>query len=159
MFDASDTDSGDGQPSPWIFPSVIGAESRLSMIDLRLAHPTIEESNTLCKLFFDGVNPFIRVLHESHFGRELVQYRRGHHQFPDEFEALLFSIYTLTVGSLSPEVVEGLFSTTKNVLLARFQSVTQASLSKVHFFKTEKIMTILALLHYVVCLDPPTFPH
>lgn len=119
-------------------------------MDLSLVQPTLSESNILCKLFFKSVNPFIRVLHESQFGKELNQYRRGTLSFPQEFEALLFSIYTLTVDSLRSDVIEKVFSTPKQTLLTRFKYGAQVALSNVDFFKTDKILTIQALLHYLV---------
>jgi hypothetical protein len=65
------------------------------MTDFTLTHPTIEESNLLCKLFFESVNPFIHVIHQGLFARELERFRRGTFFLPLEFEALLFSVYTL----------------------------------------------------------------
>lgn len=112
--------------------------------------PTREESNLLLKLFFQSVNPFIRVLHETYFARELDQYQRGVYYLPLEFEALLFSLYTLTVNSVDQSLIEKLFSVPKAVLLVRFQQATQAALSRVSFHKTEKLLTVKALLHYLV---------
>lgn len=118
--------------------------------DLSYAHPTLEESNMLCKLFFENVNPFIRVLHQAHFGRELDRYRRGSIDFPREFEALLFAIFLLTINSLRPEVVQRIFSTPKHTLLANYQYACQAALANVDFFKTDKVQTLQALVHYLV---------
>jgi hypothetical protein len=136
--------------SPLMPFTLLGGELPLGMMDLSAMHPTTEESNTLIKLFFKSVNPFIRVLHQGLFGRELEQYRRGVFFLPREFEALLFSIYTLAVSSLRPEIVEKALLTQKNVLLGRFQHAAQVALSSVNFYKTDKILTLQALLHYVV---------
>lgn len=120
-------------------------------VNLDAMHPSIEESNTICQLFFENVNPFLRILHESAFGQALNQYRRGTFILPREFEALLFSIYLLTINNLRPEVVESIFSTSKDALLTRFQQATQTALSNVHFMTSDKIWTLQALLHYLVC--------
>jgi hypothetical protein len=89
-------------------------------------------------------------LHETNFGRDLAQYRRGSFFLSREFEASPFSIYTLTVSTLRPEVVERAFSTSKKVLMALFQHAAQVALTKVNFFKTDKILTLQTQLHYVV---------
>lgn len=123
------------------------------MTDLTSVQPTVAESNLIFKLFFKSVNPFIRVLHHSYFERELDNYRRGSLAFPLEFEALLFSIHTLTINSLSAGVVERTFSTQKQLLLTRFKNAAQVALLKVEFFKTDKITTIHALLHYLVSIS------
>lgn len=124
----------------------------MQMVDITSMQPSIAESNTLCMIFFTSVNPFIRVLHQSLFGRELDQYRRNTLAFPREFEALLFSIYTLTVASLRPQIVEANFSRSKQTFLAQLRNAAQVALSNVDFFKTDKILTMQALLHYLVRL-------
>ncbi len=139
--------------------SLLGMVSPLSSIDLTSAHPTIRESNLICKLFFQSVNPFLRILHQTHFVKELEQYRRGSLPMAQEFEVLLFSIYTLTINSLRPAVVESNFLTTKDDLLVRFQYATQVALAKIEFFKTDKIHVIQALAHYEVCLDSSQPPN
>ncbi len=121
-------------------------------------HPSIKESDMLCKLFFQTVHPFICVLHQSLFARELDQYRRGTFIYPRVFEALLFSIYTLTVNSLRADTVLHIFSTSKDVLLARYQYAAQASLTKIDFFKTSKVNGISAILHYTVCMLKARLP-
>lgn len=141
--------SSDRQSPSWISTSALGP-SLLPATDLSYAHPTLEESNLLCKLFFESVNPFIRVLHQAYFGRELDRYRRGSIDTPREFEALLFAIYSLTINSLRPEVVQRAFSSSKDALLARYQYAGQSALANVHFFKTDKIHTMQALIHYLV---------
>lgn len=122
----------------------------LPLTDLNYPHPTLEESNLLCKLFFESVNPFVRVLHEAHFGRELDRYRRGRVELPREFEALLSAIYLLTINSLRPEIVQRAFSTPKDTLIAQYQYACQSALAKVDFYKTDKVYTLLALIHYLV---------
>jgi hypothetical protein len=117
---------------------------------LTSAHPTLEESNLLCKLFFETVNPFIRVLHQAHFGRELDRFRRGRLDWPREFEGLLFAVYLLAVNSLRPDVVQTAFGTSKDTLLAKYQYACQAALANVNFFKTDKVHTLQALIHYLV---------
>jgi len=104
----------------------------------------------LCKLFFENVNPFIRVLHQAHFGRELDRYRRGSFEFPQQFEALLFAVYLLTINSLRPEVVQRAFSSPKTTLLANYQYACQIALSNIDFYKTDKVLAMQALVHYVV---------
>jgi hypothetical protein len=128
----------------------IGSNLNTSMVDLTVFHPSIEQSNMLCKLFFECVNPFIMVLHQSHFGKELRHYRRGDFPFPREFEGLLFSVYLLAVYSVRPEVVEQVFSTSKTDMVSQFKKATHLALSNVNFHKTDKITTVQAVIHYLV---------
>jgi hypothetical protein len=120
------------------------------MTDLNLVQPTLAESNMLCKLYFENVNPFMKLLHQSHFGKELDQYRRGTFQFPQEYEALLFCIYLLAINSLQPQVVQTTFSAPKVALVARFQHAAQLALARVNFLTTDRILVLQAMLHYLV---------
>ncbi|KAE9377571.1 hypothetical protein N431DRAFT_398530 [Stipitochalara longipes BDJ] len=141
----------DRNPPSWGSLSMLGLPS-LSPPDSSYAHPTLNESNLLCKLFFESVNPFVRVLHQAHFGRELDRYRRGRLEWPEEFEALLSAIYLLAINSLRPEIVQRAFLTPKAALVARYQYACQSALAKVDFFKTSRIRALQALLHYLVFL-------
>jgi hypothetical protein len=120
------------------------------MTDLSLLQPSLAESNLLCKVYFESVDPFIKLLHQSHFGKELDQYRRGAFLFPHDYEALLFCMYLLAVNSLRAEIVERIFSTPKQALVARFRHAAQAALARVNFFITDKVMVLQATLHYLV---------
>lgn len=136
----------------WMSSSAIGLNFQPSMSDLTSSHPTVEQSNILCKLFFESVNPFIRVLHQSHFGKELSQYRRGTFPFPLEFQARLFSVYTVTANSLRSEVIERIFSSPKHVVVAQFQRATQIALANLEFHKTDKVAVLQAMIHYLTFL-------
>ncbi|KAH7356415.1 hypothetical protein BKA65DRAFT_207150 [Rhexocercosporidium sp. MPI-PUGE-AT-0058] len=138
--------------SQWASMSVLGMSSPFSAASLGLTHPSLDESNMLCKYFFETVNPFTRALHSSLFARELGMYRRGTFHLPLEFEALLFSIYTLTVNTLRPELVEGIFSTPKSEVLSRLQLSTQVALTRIRFHRTEKVHGLGALLNYLTFL-------
>jgi hypothetical protein len=138
------------QPPPsWVSLSILGT-APLPSIGLSYGHPTLEESNLLCKLFFETVNPFVRVLHQAHFGRELDRYRRGRLDRPHEFEALLCAMNLLAINSLRPEIVQRAFGTSKNTLVSQHQYSCQCALTKVDFFKTDKIHALQALIHYLV---------
>ncbi|KAN0107928.1 Fungal specific transcription factor domain containing protein [Hyaloscypha variabilis] len=135
----------------WVSSSMLGLPS-LSPSESSYTPPTLDESNFLCKLFFENVNPFIRVLHQAHFGRELDRHRRGRLEWPAEFEALLSTIYLLAINSLRPEIVQRAFLTPKAVLISRYQHVCQCALAKVEFFKTNRIHALQALLYYLTFL-------
>ncbi|KAL5324603.1 hypothetical protein ACEPPN_009149 [Leptodophora sp. 'Broadleaf-Isolate-01'] len=150
LFDDPVAQSNDS--SQWASISVLGMSSPFSATDLGLTHPSLDESNMLCKYFFEIVNPFTRALHSSLFARELGMYRRGTYHLPLEFEALLFSIYTLTVNTLRADLVERIFSTSKSEVLSRLQLSTQVALARIQFHRTEKVHGLGALLNYLTFL-------
>ncbi|KAF2670742.1 hypothetical protein BT63DRAFT_423045 [Microthyrium microscopicum] len=143
-------DAEPNNKTPWMSSSVLGLHIQMPTTDQSIMRPTVQESNMLCRLYFENVNPFMKILHQSHFAKELDQYRRGVFPFSEEYEALLFSIYLLTVNSLQPQVVETMFCTAKPALVARFQLATQVALMRVNFIQTDKVLVFQALLHYLV---------
>ncbi|KAG9229823.1 hypothetical protein BJ875DRAFT_176798 [Amylocarpus encephaloides] len=119
---------------------------------LSLMHPTLDQSNVLCKYFFEIIQPFIPVIHQALFARELEQYRRGTYLHPQEFEAVLFTMYLLTINSLQPRVIEEIFSVPKQEVLAKFKHSAQVALSRIDFMRNEKLHGLGALLYYVTFL-------
>ncbi|KAH8821269.1 hypothetical protein F5884DRAFT_81820 [Xylogone sp. PMI_703] len=138
--------------SPWISLSSIGLQLPQNTLDIAAMHPTLDESNKLLQFFFKDVNPFLRIMHLSHFGKELDQYRRGTFFMPLEFEGLLFSVYTLAANNMSPQMAETIFGLNKCVLVERFHRATQIALTRVNFVTGESVNTMQALLHYITFL-------
>jgi hypothetical protein len=119
-------------------------------LSLPLIHPTLNESNALCRLFFERVHPFVSMIHQVLFQRELNRYRRGTYHLPEHFEALLLCLYLLTINSLRPDAVEEIFFTPKEEVIERFIQSAQAALTRIDFVRTEKVHGLGALLYYVV---------
>ncbi|RQM07773.1 hypothetical protein DH86_00003046, partial [Scytalidium sp. 3C] len=117
------------ETSAWISLSALGLQLPQDGLGLATMHPTLDESNKLLQFFFRDVNPFLRIMHLSHFGKELDQYRRGTFFMPLEFEGLLFAIYTLAANNMSPQMVQNTFSVTKSVLVEQFNRATQIALT------------------------------
>src|SRR5271156_1340843 len=118
--------------------------------------PTLDESETILKPFFDSINPLMRVIHESYFRKELSQYRQGRFQLPTDFEALLFSILAVTTMGLADEIVEKIFSRPKSIMVDHFHLATKTALSRAQFVRSMKILTFQASLHYIVRTFPFT---
>jgi hypothetical protein len=121
-----------------------------SSLYLPLIHPTLDESNALCRLFFERVHPFLGMIHQLLFQRELDKYRRGTFHLPEHFEALLFCLYLLTINSLRQDTVEEIFFASKEEVVERFTQSAQAALTRINFMRTEKVHGLGALLYYVV---------
>lgn len=116
-------------------------------------HPSKDQSDVLCKLFIEGVEPFIRLVHQETFLRELQLFRAGRLNVPpyaNEFEAMLLAIFTLTVTTLRSDVVETIFGEQRETLISRFQLGAEKALVKYDIFRSRKPMLFKALLYYIV---------
>ena len=92
------------------------------------------------------------MLHKPRFFYELSQFRRRSLNHSPIFEALLFSIYYITIMSLSDEYVITTFSgESKTTLLSRFQMATEMALKRSAFMQSHDLMSLQTLLLYLVC--------
>jgi hypothetical protein len=131
-------------------PSILAVGLSSSMQDLESLRPSIEKSDLLCNCYFEAVDPFIRIIHQPYFRKEIGAFRRDKLTRAAEFEALLFSMYAMTVSSLCSDKVQTLFGETRKDLLSRYQLATQYAMAKVKFARSHKILPFQALLHYLV---------
>lgn len=113
--------------------------------------PTLEQSDTLLRYFFDCINPFTRVLHTAHFSRMLVRHRRNPQEPAEGMTALLYSIYALTISAMSSEVFERTFHEDRATWLERFQVGAEQALTHNGLHKTNNVFTLVAMIHYLVC--------
>ncbi|KAL9111274.1 MAG: hypothetical protein Q9227_004353 [Pyrenula ochraceoflavens] len=114
--------------------------------------PSLAQGTVLCNIFFQRVEPFIRVLHESSFKRERQQYLLGKSSSQSEFEALLYSVYALSVLSCPSELVNQVLGEDRSAALARYQAVTEAALRRIQFLRNRSLTSLQALLYYVTLL-------
>ncbi|RDW91575.1 hypothetical protein BP5796_02740 [Coleophoma crateriformis] len=138
-------------PSSWLSLAVLGLP-QVHLVDLSTAHPTLAQSNDLCRLFCENINCKTQLVHNGYFHRSVTHWRRGSEPLPQEFEAFMFTTYLLTANSLAPEVVEKTFATNKSLLVANFHHAVQASLSKLDFLVSDKVWVLVALVQYTTFL-------
>jgi hypothetical protein len=112
--------------------------------------PSLDATDSLLKCFFDSVNPLIRVVHEPYFRKELIQYRQGRFLLPQEFETLLLSMIAITVISIGDEALRKISSISRPVAIDKYLHLLKSALDRVHFVRTNKILVLQALLHYLV---------
>lgn len=141
----------DSSTSPSRSSSILfGSASPSPPHELEIYHPTVAQSDLMFKIFFESVERFVGVLHEPTFRRELDQFRMKKHPLHREFEALLFSMYAMTIVSLRSERVLRLFGESREVLLERYQFAAEKSLSAANILRSRKILTFQAFLYYLV---------
>lgn len=119
-------------------------------LEVTQSEPTLAQSNLLLKHFFSDVNPFIRVLHTAHFGRLLNRYRKDASTAPAGSRALIFSMYALTVDSMSADVFFTIFHSDKAIWLSHFESGARRALMQSGFATSNSVFSLIALLHYLV---------
>ncbi|KAL9617373.1 MAG: hypothetical protein Q9160_007823 [Pyrenula sp. 1 TL-2023] len=115
-------------------------------------YPSIKQSEKLVNLFFQNVEPFMMILHQGSFKKELEQYRRQAHPYQRDFEALLLSVHALAIATIPSMTVHALFGNTKETLLESHGSQAEKALAQCELLKSRSIICFQALLCHITFL-------
>ena len=116
--------------------------------------PPESEADLLIKIFFQNVNPFVRILNRESFSADLTRFRAGQLANSSSFIPLLFSVYGLAVVSLLPSDVAASFGVEKEWLLYKYQEAQELALHQVDFVNSNKLSVFQAFLYYLVSDTP-----
>lgn len=109
----------------------------------------------LWQIYLDRVNPLTKIIHVPTVGPYLLQATGASPQLPKNVEALLFSIYTLATVAMSKEECEEILGMPRDKALARFGQGVRLSLTQMGFLKTHDLLTLQALVIYLVSQPVP----
>ena len=133
---------------PFLLPSTESMD-----ISLGNMHPTKPQAELLCNIYFRNVDPFIKLVHKTHFIFSLEQFWQGDLDHSARFEALLFAIYGLAAMSISHAYTTTHFpGETKSNLLNKFQMATELALTRSNFLRSHSLVTLQTFLLYIVRL-------
>lgn len=156
----SDTDSGEesdtespessmGQQKPQPFASqglLVGCKSPESS---GLIHPATAQILYLLSVFFDRVDPLLKILHRPSI---LVMLPAGLPRLTLAQEALAFSIYFSAITSLSQEACQTNLGQDRATLLKTYQLAVERALGAADYLTSTDLECLQALLLYVACL-------
>ena len=132
------------------FPLLLPSTQSMG-ISLGNMHPTKLQADLLCNVYFRTVDPFIKLVHKTHFFFDLDQFWQGVLDHSARFEALLFAIYGLATMSISHEYIATHFpGETKINLLHKFQMATELALTRSNFLRSHSLVTLQTFLLYLV---------
>lgn len=130
-------------------PVLIGAVPHDNLA-LAKYHPTSVEADQLLSIFFENVNPFVRMLNKNAFQSDMQRYRTGKHPQQELVDSLLFSMYGLAVMSLESENVIDLFGPPKGWLLDKYQEAQEVALHRLNFVHSSEPAVFQNFLYYLV---------
>ncbi|KAK8064773.1 hypothetical protein PG994_007411 [Apiospora phragmitis] len=156
----SDTDSGEesetespessmGQQNPQPFATqglLVGCKSPDSS---GLIHPATAQILYLLSVFFDRVDPILKILHRPSI---LVMLPAGLPRLTLAQEALAFSIYFASITSLSPEACQTNLGQDRATLLKTYQLAVERALGAADYLTNTDLECLQTLLLYVACL-------
>ncbi|KAI1734619.1 fungal-specific transcription factor domain-containing protein [Xylaria scruposa] len=122
-------------------------------IDLQELQPDLVTVFRLWQLFIDRVNPLTKVLHVPSLQSYVMDAATDINKVPLAYQALLFSIYTMAVVSLTAQETIQLLGMTRDEALNRFTRGAKLALTRSNFLKNYNMTTLQALVLYMLSLN------
>jgi hypothetical protein len=131
--------------------------SELSKTNLASLHPPGTHVLEYWHIYTARVDPMIRILHTPSFTKSLLAAKDNVQQLDKGMEALMFSIYFAAVTSSPAAEIELRLSRSKESLLRQFKDAVKIALANAGFMTSRNIMTLQALVIYMVRSIPLYF--
>lgn len=115
-------------------------------------HPIPEQVMTLWDIFLENVNPLSKLIHVPSLQPAVVEASSHLERLPKNFEALLFSIYAISVLSLTPNECLDKLGEDRAVLLSRYRNGTKRALAKAKFLGTSDLIVLQAFVLHLLAM-------
>ena len=115
--------------------------------------PTPMQIFKLWQVYIERVNPLFKVIHVPTTQPHVVELATNPQSVPIKIQALIFSIFAMSVVALNDEECEQVLGQTRDDALQKFSKGVKTSLVKVKFLDSFDMSTVQALVIYLVCLD------
>lgn len=114
-------------------------------------HPDPVQIFKLWQVFLENVNPLTKIIHAPILQQQMLNAIGDLSSVGKGMEALLFSIYSSALQSMTDEEVQKDFGQEKSLLQTRFRTATQKALANAGLLKTTDLVLLQAFCLYLVC--------
>ncbi|KAJ5111012.1 hypothetical protein N7532_001547 [Penicillium argentinense] len=122
-------------------------------------HPNSLHIFKLWQTFLENVNPLTKILHAPTVQPKILEAMSDLPKASRELEALLFSIYCISLVSLQATEVEKSFGEGKRKLLSRCRRGAQNAFRNVSLLRTSNTMVLQAFMLYLLSMRGFSDPH
>ena len=119
-------------------------------VDISSLHPAPVQIFRLWQLYLENVDPLLKVTHIPSLQGRIIEAASSVFNITPTFEALMFSIYAMSVTTLDDDDCLAMFSTSRDDLLAQYQFGCQQALLNSSFLRTDDRDCLTALFLYLV---------
>ncbi|KAJ5976769.1 C6 zinc finger domain protein [Penicillium viridicatum] len=126
--------------------------------DLSAFHPTQAQIFRLWQIYLDNVNPLLKVTHTPTLQTRIIDAASDIANINPTLEALMFSIYCVSILSLTEDQCGALFGSPKKDLLTPYQFACQQALRGCSILGSSDRESLTALYLYLVSIRPDTDP-
>jgi hypothetical protein len=126
--------------------------SRKPVVELSTLHPDPVQIFRLWQTYLDNVDPLLKVTHTPSLQGYIIEAVGNVKNINPNLEALMFSIYSMAILSLSNEDCEIIFGIPKEELTTRYQFGCQQALWNCGFLRSSERDCLTAFFLYLVSL-------
>lgn len=123
-----------------------------SEVDLKALHPLPSQIPFYWQTFLENVQPLVKILHTPTMNKVIKEVQNNLDSLSKSTEALMFAIYFATITSMNANEVHTNFGVAKEVLLKQYRFGVEQALAKASFLNTNEIVTVQALVLFLVCV-------
>ncbi|KAF2097191.1 putative C6 transcription factor [Rhizodiscina lignyota] len=132
--------------------------SRKTNVDLSTLHPEPVQIFRLWQMYLDNVDPLLKVTHTPSLQGRIIEAASDITKVSPNLEALMFSIYCMSLQSLTPQDSQSMFGSSSGDLLPRYQFGCQQALLNCGFLRSSDRDCLTALYLYLVSVRSGTDP-
>ncbi|EXJ53682.1 uncharacterized protein A1O5_13134 [Cladophialophora psammophila CBS 110553] len=125
---------------------------------LSTLHPDPVQIFKLWQIYLENVDPLLKVMHTPSLQGRIIEAAGDVSKIAPTLEALLFSIYCMSILSLTAEDCQKIFDSPKEDLLIRYQQCCQQALLNCSFLRSSDRECLTALYLYLISVRPSTVP-
>ncbi|KAJ5448398.1 Transcription factor [Penicillium cf. griseofulvum] len=127
-------------------------------VNLSTLRPTQVQIFRLWQIYLDNVNPLLRVTHTPTLQTRIIDAASDIANINPTLEALMFSIYCVSISSITEDQCSTSFGSSKKDLLAGYQFACQQALRDCSILRSSDHECLTALYLYLVSIRPITDP-
>ncbi|KAB8251457.1 hypothetical protein BDV35DRAFT_314459 [Aspergillus flavus] len=127
-------------------------------VDISTLHPDQIQIFRLWQVYLDNVNPLLKVTHIPTLQPRIIDAAGDVANISPTLDALMFSIYCVSILSLGEDECHAILRTPREHLLKRYQFACQQALLKCGILCTGSVECLTALYLYLVSVRPSTDP-
>ena len=124
--------------------------SRKTNVNLSTMHPEQVQIFRLWQVYLDNVNPLLKVTHTPTLQARIIDAVSDVANISPTLEALMFSIYCVSILSLDKDECRAMFRSPRKDLLASYQFGCQQALLNCRFLRSSDRDCLTALYLYLV---------
>ncbi|KAG9240862.1 fungal-specific transcription factor domain-containing protein [Calycina marina] len=123
-----------------------------SNVNLKCLHPLPSQISFYWQMYLENIDPLIKITHTPTMNKVIRAVQSKLDLLSAGTEALMFSIYFAVIISMSPEDVRKNLGDDRDQLLKKYRFATEQALARAGFLTTNEIVTVQALVLFLVCV-------